>query len=121
MARWWQSGSSHNGECPDARTMLRFLSQPRPLELLDCLLDGERDVTQLADSLELNRNNISPALKELHLYSLVEVKSVGRQHIYRLNGAVNARRTNGMLVLNVRTADNGRITLVLPIDHIRMH
>lgn len=119
MARFWEAGSNHNGHSPDTREMLKFLGRSRPLELIDGLLDGRQDVSHLAESLDLDITNISPTLKMLHKYSLVEVKSIGSRHFYQLGPAVKASRADGSLVLEVRTSDQGMIIVTVPCDRLR--
>lgn len=118
MTRFWQNGSNHNGRCPDTREMLKFLGRSRPLELIDSLIDGGQDVSHLAESLDLDITNVSPALEMLHKYSLVEVKSIGSRHYYELGPAIKASRVDSALVLEVQTSDQGKIIVTVPCDRL---
>lgn len=94
--------------------MLKLLGKPQPLELLNCLIGGERDVSQLANALELDHANVSPTLKVLHQYAMVDVQAIGSRHYYRLGPAIQVRCDDGKFSLEVRTSDEGTIALSVP-------
>jgi DNA-binding transcriptional ArsR family regulator len=53
---------------------------------LDALAGGERSVNQLVDLLEVAQPQVSKHLRVLREVGAVEVRDVGRQRLYRLNG-----------------------------------
>jgi DNA-binding transcriptional ArsR family regulator len=62
------------------------VAEPRRRQILDLLAAGERPVNDLVASLELAQPQVSKHLKVLRQVGLVEVRDVGRQRLYRLNG-----------------------------------
>lgn len=62
------------------------VAEPRRREILDLLVDGERPVNDLVAVLDLAQPLVSKHLRVLREVGLVEVRDVGRQRLYRLNG-----------------------------------
>jgi DNA-binding transcriptional ArsR family regulator len=62
------------------------VAEPRRRQILDLLAAGERPVNELVASLDLAQPLVSKHLKVLRQVGLVEVRDVGRQRLYRLNG-----------------------------------
>jgi DNA-binding transcriptional ArsR family regulator len=62
------------------------VAEPRRRQILDLLAAGERPVNDLVASLELAQPLVSKHLRVLRQVGLVEVRDVGRQRLYRLNG-----------------------------------
>ena len=62
------------------------VAEPRRRQILDLLAAGERPVNDLVALLELAQPQVSKHLKVLRQVGLVEVRDVGRQRLYRLNG-----------------------------------
>lgn len=63
------------------------VAEPRRRELLDILARGERPVGDLVEATGLTQPQVSKHLRVLREVGLVEVREVGRQRLYRLNGA----------------------------------
>jgi len=62
------------------------IAEPRRRALLDCLLPGERDVTEIVDLLGWPQAVVSKHLKVLRSVDLVSVRPHGRKRAYRVNG-----------------------------------
>jgi DNA-binding transcriptional ArsR family regulator len=62
------------------------VAEPRRRQILDALTDGERPVNDLVALLGLAQPLVSKHLRVLREVGLVEVRSDGRQRMYRLNG-----------------------------------
>jgi DNA-binding transcriptional ArsR family regulator len=62
------------------------VAEPRRREILDVLSAGERPVNDLVDELGLPQPQVSKHLRVLREVGAVEVRSEGRQRLYRLNG-----------------------------------
>jgi len=64
--------------------LLRLLAHPDRLRLIEELRGGEKDVTSIADALDLPSTRVSQHLAPLRAHRLVEDRREGRQHFYRL-------------------------------------
>jgi ArsR family transcriptional regulator len=64
--------------------VLRTLASPRRLEILHRLAEGPREVSRLADELEISQPNVSQHLAVLRSAGLVETERLGREVRYRL-------------------------------------
>ncbi len=62
------------------------VAEPQRRNLLEVLTRGERPVNELADVLHITQPQASKHLRVLRAVRLVEVRSVGQQRFYRLNG-----------------------------------
>ena len=62
------------------------VAEPRRRQILDTLAGGERPVNDLVRVLELAQPQVSKHLRVLREVGAVEVRSDGRQRLYRLNG-----------------------------------
>ena len=62
------------------------VAEPRRREILDLLAKGERPVNDLVRRLKLGQPQVSKHLRVLREVGLVEVRDLGRQRLYRLNG-----------------------------------
>lgn len=62
------------------------VAEPRRRQILDLLAAGERPVNDLVALLDLAQPQVSKHLKVLRQVGLVEVRDLGRQRLYRLNG-----------------------------------
>ena len=62
------------------------VAEPRRREILDVLAAGERPVNDLVRQLALPQPQVSKHLRVLREVGAVEVRSAGRQRLYRLNG-----------------------------------
>ena len=62
------------------------VAEPRRREILDLLATGERSVGDLVEALGVVQPLVSKHLRVLREVGLVEVREVGRQRLYRLNG-----------------------------------
>jgi len=62
------------------------VAEPRRREILDVLMDGERPVGELVERLGLAQPQVSKHLRVLRQVGAVEVRDVGRQRLYRVDG-----------------------------------
>jgi DNA-binding transcriptional ArsR family regulator len=62
------------------------VAEPRRRAILDALADGERAVNDLVELLGLAQPQASKHLRVLREVGVVDVREVGRQRLYRLNG-----------------------------------
>lgn len=62
------------------------VAEPRRREILDLLAAGERPVNDLVHALGLAQPQVSKHLRVLRDVGAVDVRSEGRQRLYRLNG-----------------------------------
>ncbi len=63
------------------------MAEARRRQILDVLADGERDVNDLVELLDLAQPQVSKHLRVLREVDLVEVREDGRHRLYRLNAA----------------------------------
>jgi DNA-binding transcriptional ArsR family regulator len=62
------------------------VAEPRRRQILDVLAGGERPVNGIVALLGLGQPQVSKHLRVLREVGAVEVRSEGRQRLYRLNG-----------------------------------
>jgi DNA-binding transcriptional ArsR family regulator len=62
------------------------VAEPRRRQILDALTGGERPVNDLVHALGLAQPQVSKHLRVLREVGVVDVRSEGRQRLYRLNG-----------------------------------
>jgi DNA-binding transcriptional ArsR family regulator len=62
------------------------VAEPRRRQILDLLSSGERPVNELVSRLRLPQPLISKHLRVLREVGLVDVRVVGRQRVYGVNG-----------------------------------
>jgi len=62
------------------------LAEPRRREILDLLADGERPVKDLVRLLDTTQPQVSKHLRVLRQVGAVEVRDMGRERLYRVNG-----------------------------------
>jgi DNA-binding transcriptional ArsR family regulator len=62
------------------------VAEPRRRQILDVLAGGERPVNDLVHALGLAQPQVSKHLRVLREVGAVDVRDVGRQRLYRLNG-----------------------------------
>jgi DNA-binding transcriptional ArsR family regulator len=62
------------------------VAEPRRRQILDLLAGGERPVNDLVDTLGLAQPQVSKHLRVLREVGAVDVRDVGRQRLYSLNG-----------------------------------
>ena len=62
------------------------VAEPRRRAILDALVDGERAVNELVELLGVAQPHVSKHLRVLREVGAVQVRDVGRQRLYRLNG-----------------------------------
>jgi DNA-binding transcriptional ArsR family regulator len=62
------------------------VAEPRRRQILDVLAAGERPVNDLVAQLRLAQPLVSKHLRVLREVGLVEVRDLGRQRLYRLDG-----------------------------------
>ena len=62
------------------------VAEPRRRAILDVLARGERPVNDLVRELRMAQPQVSKHLRVLREVGVVDVRGVGRQRLYRLNG-----------------------------------
>lgn len=62
------------------------VAEPRRRAILDALGSGERSVNELVELLGMAQPQVSKHLRVLREVDVVDVREVGRQRLYRLNG-----------------------------------
>jgi DNA-binding transcriptional ArsR family regulator len=62
------------------------VAEPRRRQILDVLAGGERAVNDVVRLLGLAQPQVSKHLRVLREVGVVDVRNVGRQRLYRLNG-----------------------------------
>jgi DNA-binding transcriptional ArsR family regulator len=62
------------------------MAEPRRRAIVDVLAGGERPVNDLVTALGLGQPQVSKHLRVLREVGVVDVRSVGRERFYRLNG-----------------------------------
>lgn len=62
------------------------VAEPRRREILDLLVRGERPVNDLVERLGVAQPVVSKHLRVLREVGLVQVRDLGRQRMYRVNG-----------------------------------
>jgi len=62
------------------------VAEPRRRQILDVLSGGERPVNDLARVLGLAQPQVSKHLRVLREVGVVDVRNLGRQRVYRVNG-----------------------------------
>jgi DNA-binding transcriptional ArsR family regulator len=62
------------------------VAEPRRRQILDALAGGEQPVKELVRRLGLAQPQVSKHLRVLREVGAVDVRDVGRQRLYRLNG-----------------------------------
>jgi DNA-binding transcriptional ArsR family regulator len=61
------------------------LSTPSRVQILGCLLDGPRSVSELMDALGMEQSSVSHQLRVLREHELVTVERAGRMRLYALH------------------------------------
>jgi DNA-binding transcriptional ArsR family regulator len=67
-----------------AVALLKSLSHEGRLQILCCLVDGERNVTQLAEALGTSPVSVSQQLMRLRAEGVVQTRREGKSVIYQL-------------------------------------
>ena len=67
-----------------AVALLKSLSHEGRLQILCCLIDGERNVTQLAEALGASPVSVSQQLMRLRAEGIVNTRREGKSVIYQL-------------------------------------
>ncbi|WP_161884015.1 ArsR/SmtB family transcription factor [Deinococcus alpinitundrae] len=62
------------------------VAEPQRRQILTALASGERSVNELADLLQFRQPQTSKHLQVLKEVGLVDVRSLGQQRLYQLNG-----------------------------------
>jgi len=62
------------------------VAEPQRRQILTALASGERSVNELADLLQFRQPQTSKHLQILKEVGLVDVRSLGQQRLYQLNG-----------------------------------
>ena len=64
--------------------LLKLIAHPDRLRLVEELRQGEKDVSGIAEALDLPSTRVSQHLASLKAYRLVQERREGRSHFYRL-------------------------------------
>jgi DNA-binding transcriptional ArsR family regulator len=72
---------------PTTADAFNAVAEPRRRQILDVLARGECSVTGLVHELGLAQPHVSKHLRVLRTVGAVDVRDVGRQRLYRLNGS----------------------------------
>lgn len=91
---------------------LRALSEDTRVRIVALLLDGARDVTEIAESLRLSQYNASKHLKILRETGLLHVQQAGRRRLYSV--APGVRRET----LRARVIDLGCCTFTFDASRL---
>jgi DNA-binding transcriptional ArsR family regulator len=90
------------------------LASPNRLAILLSLADGPRDVSSLADALDLDLPLMSNHLSVLRRAGLVDFDRKDRFHLYRLGTRVAAGRSATYIKLTIHADDGSRTGLTIP-------
>ena len=71
---------------PTTTDAFNAVAEPRRRQIVDVLAGGERPVNDLVRALGLAQPQVSKHLRVLREVGVVDVRDVGRQRLYRLNG-----------------------------------
>ena len=63
------------------------VAEPQRRDILNLLAHGERSVNEIAEALGAKQPQVSKHLRVLKEVGLVNMREVGRQRLYRLNGS----------------------------------
>ena len=118
MTRFWENGSGHASPCAHARKLCKLLSSRVSLEILVQLAHDEKDVSRVAQDLELDVTTISRGLKALHGSALLEVTRIKSHHLYRLASGVKVKLNGVNVYLTAKTADGAKLVLRTPLSSI---
>ena len=66
--------------------VFRVLAEPSRRHLLDALRHGERSVSQLVNRTRMSQPSVSKQLRLLRDSGVVRLRTVGRQHLYSIQG-----------------------------------
>ena len=98
----------HAKECADR---LQALAEPNRIRIIDCLLTGEKNVTQLAKALGVEIVNVSHHLGVLRHAKVATATKRGRFVVYALNPAATIEQSEGKAEYSVNL---GCCRLLLP-------
>lgn len=71
---------------PTTSDVFNAIAEPQRREILELLAMGERSVNEIAEALDMQQPQTSKHLRVLRAVELVEVRSEGKQRLYRLQG-----------------------------------
>jgi len=83
LYRYMMPGMARAATTADA---FNAVAEPRRRQILDALVEGERPVNDLVRLVGLAQPQVSKHLRVLREVGAVDVRDVGRQRLYRLNG-----------------------------------
>ncbi|MBR9705682.1 winged helix-turn-helix transcriptional regulator [Candidatus Pacearchaeota archaeon] len=69
-------------------TFFAKLSNPLRIDILSCLEDGEKSVSELVSELKIEQSKLSHALKELKECNIVQSKPKGKKRLYNLSPTI---------------------------------
>lgn len=74
-----------SGVVEDLADTMFALSTPTRVQILLCLLDGPRTVSELTEELDMEQSAVSHQLRVLREHTLVNATKVWRQRVYSLH------------------------------------
>lgn len=95
----------------DAKALCHLLGQSAVLELLEVLADAPRNVSSIAQTLELDTARTSRLLRALRLHGYVECSNHKKEHIFRLSTSIEVRPSRESLTVIAPSANGTYIRI----------
>ncbi|MCH8342425.1 MAG: winged helix-turn-helix transcriptional regulator [Planctomycetes bacterium] len=107
--------SARASPCRSVFELLGHLGHEIRLEIVCSLAESPKDVSTLANCLELDVTTISHHLRRLWECGLVQVEAFKQRHVYRLGDRLDVTSGHGVLHLSSVSGDGGQVTIQLPL------
>lgn len=91
--------------------LIRLLGRSLCLEVLTTLAEGERDVTDLSNRLQLEPSRVSATLGQLARHGLVMMRRDKKRHLYTLGPALTSERCGTELTFVFTDIDDGSLLI----------
>lgn len=101
--------------CAELKAAFRVLQSSHAIELLSCLTEGPSNVQTLAERLDIDQSAVSKTLGKLLSVDLLSMRFEGRNHIYRLSGAVKYTVSKGVIKLKMDYPNGASFSCSLPL------
>lgn len=101
-------------ECPTTRELLMLLAGGPHFEIVKSLAEAPREVSRLADALELSDDIVSKGLRKLRLHGLVAFDQRKKYRIYRLTQFVRVSTSAERLKIDVFSREGDHLTIESP-------
>lgn len=95
----------------NAESLMAVVSGGRRSEIVQTLIPGPKDVSTIAQELELAMNSVSHNLAILRRFRLVVAQVVGLRHVYQLCECVQARLDDNAVHIRVMLGPNDWIEI----------